>query len=149
MGQNRSTASQESSTDADDTGQAHRGGQEPTEPFAPLMHAYKAVKRPQSQHFLQGDRGADFHRFARARAPGTPRATLSRRFAALTGQSPMAYLTTWRMAVAARMLRDSDSTLRQIAQEVGYDSEFAFARTFKRTTGQAPGQYRKHAQATR
>ncbi len=83
-----------------------------------------------------------------ARATGTPRATLTRRFAALTGQSPMAYLTTWRMSLAARRLRDGDATVRQIAQEVGYDSEFAFARAFKRATGSAPGQYRKLAQAT-
>ncbi len=83
-----------------------------------------------------------------ARATRTPRATLTRRFAALTGQSPMAYLTAWRMSLAARKLRDSDATVRQIAQEVGYDSEFAFARAFKRATGSAPGQYRKLAQAT-
>jgi AraC-like DNA-binding protein len=84
-----------------------------------------------------------------ARATGTPRATLTRRFAALTGQSPMAYLTAWRMSLAARMLRDSDATLRQVAHQVAYDSEFAFARAFKRATGQAPGQYRKNAQAIR
>jgi AraC-like DNA-binding protein len=84
-----------------------------------------------------------------SRATGTPRATLTRRFAALTGQSPMAYVAAWRMAVAARMLREGDATLRQIAREVGYDSEFAFARAFKRTTGQAPGRYRTHAQTTR
>ena len=83
-----------------------------------------------------------------ARASGTPRATLTRRFAALTGQSPMAYLTAWRMSLAARRLRDGDTTLRQIAQEVGYDSEFAFARAFKRATGTAPGQYRKQARTT-
>jgi AraC-like DNA-binding protein len=82
-----------------------------------------------------------------ARAARTPRATLTRRFAALTGQSPIAYLTAWRMSVAARRLRDGDATLRQIAQETGYDSEFAFARAFKRATGSAPGQYRKLAQA--
>jgi len=80
-----------------------------------------------------------------ARKAGTPRATLTRRFAALTGQSPMAYLTAWRMTLAAQMLRDETSTLRQIAQRIGYDSEFAFARAFKRTTGAAPGQYRRHA----
>jgi AraC-like DNA-binding protein len=80
-----------------------------------------------------------------AGATGTPRATLTRHFAALTGQSPIAYLTAWRMAIAARMLREQRSTVRQIAQQVGYDSEFAFARAFKRATGQAPGQYRKEA----
>lgn len=82
-----------------------------------------------------------------ARAVGMPRATFSRRFAALTRQSPMAYVTAWRMALAARMLREEPATLRQVAQRVGYESEFAFARAFKRTTGQAPGQYRQHAQA--
>jgi AraC-like DNA-binding protein len=71
------------------------------------------------------------------------RATLTRRFGDLTGQSPMAYLTAWRMSLAARKLRDGDATVRQIAREMGYDSEFAFARAFKRATGSAPGQYRK------
>jgi AraC-like DNA-binding protein len=80
-----------------------------------------------------------------AQEAGMPRATFSRRFAALTGQSPMAYVATWRMALAARMLRDEPATLSQIAKRVGYESEFAFARAFKRTTGQAPGQYRKGA----
>jgi AraC-like DNA-binding protein len=83
-----------------------------------------------------------------ARATAAPRATLTRRFAALTGQSPMAYLTAWRMSLAARRLRDGDATVRQIAHEAGYDSEFAFARAFKRATGSAPGQYRKLAQIT-
>jgi AraC-like DNA-binding protein len=83
-----------------------------------------------------------------ARATRTPRATLTRRFAALTGQSPMAYLTAWRMCLAARRLRDGDATVRQIAREVGYDSEFAFARAFKRATGSAPGQHRKLAQTS-
>jgi transcriptional regulator GlxA family with amidase domain len=97
---------------------------------------------------MHADPGRSWNLDALADATRTPRATLTRRFAALTGQSPMAYLTDWRMAVAARLLRDTDSTLRVIAQQVGYDSEFAFARAFKRTTGQAPGQYRKHAQTT-
>jgi AraC-like DNA-binding protein len=82
-----------------------------------------------------------------ARATQTPRATLTRRFAALTGQSPIAYLTAWRMSLAARRLRDGHATVRQIAQETGYESEFAFARAFKRATGSAPGQYRQLAQA--
>jgi AraC-like DNA-binding protein len=60
----------------------------------------------------------------------------------------MAYLAAWRMSIAARGLRDGDATVRQIAHEVGYDSEFAFARAFKRATGSAPGQYRKLTQTT-
>jgi len=51
------------------------------------------------------------------------------------------------MSRAARRLRDGGATVRQIAKEIGYDSEFAFARAFKRATGSAPGQYRKLAQA--
>jgi AraC-like DNA-binding protein len=78
-----------------------------------------------------------------ALATRASRATLTRRFGDLTGQSPMAYLTAWRMSLAARRLRDGDATVRQIAREMGYDSEFAFARAFKRATGSAPGQYRK------
>lgn len=77
-----------------------------------------------------------------AQAVGSPRATFSRRFTALTGQSPMAYVTSWRMSVAAQLLREDREPLREIARRVGYDSEFAFARAFKRTVGQAPGRYR-------
>jgi AraC-like DNA-binding protein len=47
-----------------------------------------------------------------------------------------------RMCRAACQLRDGHDTVRQIAGQVGYDSEFAFARAFKRATGSAPGQYR-------
>jgi AraC-like DNA-binding protein len=77
-----------------------------------------------------------------ARAVGVPRATFSRRFVALTGQPPMAYVTAWRMTVAARLLREQAGPLREIARRVGYDSEFAFARAFKRAVGHPPGRYR-------
>ncbi|GIJ46011.1 AraC family transcriptional regulator [Virgisporangium aliadipatigenens] len=79
---------------------------------------------------------------ALARAVDCPRATFSRRFTALIGQPPMAYVTAWRMAVAARLLREERRPLREVAARVGYDSEFAFARAFKRTVGVAPGRYR-------
>jgi AraC-like DNA-binding protein len=77
-----------------------------------------------------------------ARAVGAPRATFSRRFTKLTGQAPMAYVTAWRMTVASRLLRDERHPLREIARQVGYDSEFAFARAFKRAVGHPPGRYR-------
>jgi AraC-like DNA-binding protein len=77
-----------------------------------------------------------------ARAVGAPRATFSRRFTTLTGQAPMTYVTAWRMTVASRLLRERRQPLREIAHRVGYDSEFAFARAFKRTVGHAPGRYR-------
>lgn len=78
-----------------------------------------------------------------ARAAGVPRATFTRRFTTLTGQPPMAYVTGWRMIIATRLLREDRRTpLREVARRVGYDSEFAFARAFKRITGNAPGRYR-------
>lgn len=78
-----------------------------------------------------------------ARAVNLPRATFSRRFRTLTGQAPMSYVIDWRMAMAARLLRDEHALVRDVADRVGYDSEFAFARAFKRAAGQAPGRYRR------
>jgi AraC-like DNA-binding protein len=77
-----------------------------------------------------------------ARAVGAHLTAFTRRFVRLTGQAPMTYLTSWRMSVASRLLREEHHPLREIARRVGYDSEFAFARAFKRTVGQAPGRYR-------
>ncbi|MGV9678935.1 AraC family transcriptional regulator [Nocardia sp. NPDC003482] len=74
---------------------------------------------------------------------GVSRATLGRRFAATVGEAPLAYLTRWRMLTAARLLRESDAGLAAVARRVGYASEFAFAKAFKREFGQAPGRYRR------
>jgi AraC-like DNA-binding protein len=59
----------------------------------------------------------------------------------------MAYVTMWRMAVAASLLHEGRTPLREVAPRVGYDSEFAFARTFKRVVGCAPGRYRAAAES--
>lgn len=77
------------------------------------------------------------------RRAGLSRAAFSRRFTQLVGQPPLTYLTWWRLGTAARMLRDSDATLSEIAGAVGYGSEFAFANAFKREYGTAPGRYRR------
>jgi AraC-like DNA-binding protein len=77
------------------------------------------------------------------REAGLSRAAFARRFLALVGQPPLAYLTWWRMTRAAQLLRDSSATVGAIAHEVGYTSEFAFARAFKRSLGTAPGAYRR------
>jgi AraC-like DNA-binding protein len=73
---------------------------------------------------------------------GLSRATLARRFTALTGQPPMAYLTWWRLTTAARLLLDTDLPLPSIAAKAGYGSPFAFSHAFKRQFGVAPGGYR-------
>ncbi|MFF7358433.1 MULTISPECIES: AraC family transcriptional regulator [Streptomyces] len=76
---------------------------------------------------------------------GLSRAAFARRFATLVGEPPLAYLTWWRMTTAGRLLRHDDLSLREIAGRVGYTSEFAFAKAFKREYGVAPGRYRRGA----
>ncbi|SNT31967.1 AraC-type DNA-binding protein [Asanoa hainanensis] len=76
---------------------------------------------------------------------GLSRAAFARRFTSLVGQPPLAYLTWWRMTLAARLLRDSDKPLPAIAHRTGYTSEFAFAKAFKREHGLPPGQYRQRS----
>lgn len=78
-----------------------------------------------------------------AAAVNLSRTTFARRFTALIGQSPMAYLTWWRLSTAARLLRHSEAPLAAVARRVGYTSEFAFANAFKREFGAAPGRFRR------
>ncbi|WP_326598436.1 AraC family transcriptional regulator [Streptomyces sp. NBC_01803] len=76
---------------------------------------------------------------------GLSRSVFAQRFTTLVGESPLAYLTWWRMTIAGRLLRESDAPLSTVAQTVGYSSEFAFAKAFKREYGLAPGRYRRGA----
>ena len=73
------------------------------------------------------------------------RATLARRFVEEVGEPPLAYLTRWRMDLAARRLREGDEPIDAIARAVGYRSEYAFNRAFTRHRGQPPGRYRRAA----
>ena len=77
------------------------------------------------------------------RQVGLSRSALHERFAELVGMPPMQYLTNWRMQRGAQLLREGDATVATISQEVGYDSEAAFARAFKRLVGQPPAAWRK------
>jgi AraC-like DNA-binding protein len=80
-----------------------------------------------------------------AAVSGLSRATLARLFPRVLGQSPMQYLTDWRMTLARDLLRtDDNATLAQIARHTGYASPFAFAAAFRRHHGQPPGQWRRH-----
>ncbi len=76
------------------------------------------------------------------------RATLSRRFPAVVGQTPGDYLTRWRMDLAALRLRDTNEALEDIAQAVGYTSVYAFSRAFRRVRGLPPARYRLTARQT-
>ncbi len=77
------------------------------------------------------------------RMVGLSRSSLHERFMALIGQPPMQYLTNWRMQLAAQLLRGGDATVASVALEVGYDSEAAFSRAFKRLVGMPPSAWRK------
>jgi len=74
---------------------------------------------------------------------GLSRSALHERFATLIGQAPMQYLANWRIQVGAALLRDTACTVAAVAQQVGYESEAAFARAFKRLVGQPPGTWRR------
>jgi len=82
-----------------------------------------------------------------AREVSVSRATLARRFTEKVGETPLGYLTRWRMDLAAQRLRDTDDTIAAISVAVGYRSEYAFARAFTRHRGLAPGRYRRKARA--
>jgi AraC family transcriptional activator of mtrCDE len=82
-----------------------------------------------------------------AREASLSRAAFARRFTENVGEAPLAYLTRWRMGVAARLLRTTKEPVAEIATRVGYESEFAFSRAFKRTRGVAPTLFRRSATA--
>lgn len=78
-----------------------------------------------------------------ARASGASRSALAERFTASVGVPPMQYLAQWRIQLAAGLLARSNAGIAAIAAEVGYDSEAAFNRAFKKAVGLAPGAWRR------
>jgi AraC-like DNA-binding protein len=84
-----------------------------------------------------------------ARESASSRSNVAKQFALLVGQPPMQYLTQWRMQVAANLLAQSGTKVAAIGAEVGYDSEAAFSRAFKKATGLAPGAWREARRTAR
>jgi AraC-like DNA-binding protein len=78
-----------------------------------------------------------------AAAVGCSRAVLARRFTELVGEPPIAFLTGWRLAPAADMLRGREDTIATVAHRVGYSTPFAFSSAFKRTYGFSPNEHRR------
>jgi AraC-like DNA-binding protein len=77
-----------------------------------------------------------------AHETGVSRAALARRFHDLVGEPPMAFLTTWRIALAADLLLEPGTTIGSVADQVGYGSSFALSTAFKRLRGISPQQHR-------
>ncbi len=78
-----------------------------------------------------------------AHRTGMSRSVLADRFVQLVGCPPMQYLTQWRMQIAARLLSDGTMKVAAVGREVGYASEAAFSRTFKRIAGTSPAGWRR------
>lgn len=76
---------------------------------------------------------------------GMSRAALAARFTHRVGHAPMEYLTLWRMQIAARLLADSCMKVAAVGHEVGYESEAAFSRAFKKVVGESPAAWRAGA----
>jgi AraC-like DNA-binding protein len=82
---------------------------------------------------------------ALGREAGLSRSALHERFVRFVGLPPMQYLTQWRLQLGAGLLRSGHATVASIAQEVGYESEAAFSRAFRRATGSPPAAWRRAA----
>ena len=82
-----------------------------------------------------------------AREVGQSRSAFAAAFTETLGQTPLAYLTSWRMTVAARLLRETTLGIAAVAHRVGYRNPYAFATAFRRVTGAPPGKERRRTRA--
>jgi AraC-like DNA-binding protein len=82
-----------------------------------------------------------------ARECGISRAALARRFQELVGEPPIAFLTSWRIALAADLLLEPGATIGSVAEQVGYGTPFALSAAFKRLRGISPREHRAAAKA--
>jgi AraC-like DNA-binding protein len=86
---------------------------------------------------------------ALANEVGISRSVLAQRFRRYLSQTPMAYLTHWRLQLGAQMLKSTSSSVAQVAAEVGYESEPSFNRAFKREFGLPPARFRNESKSIR
>ncbi|MFF7438724.1 cupin domain-containing protein [Streptomyces sp. NPDC008122] len=106
---------------------------------------YRAMGDPvvgRALRLLQNDPAHPWTVASLAAKSGVSRAALARRFTELVGEPPMAYLTGWRLALAADLLRETDATVESVARQVGYSGAFALSAAFKRVRGVSPQEHR-------
>jgi AraC-like DNA-binding protein len=106
----------------------------------------RAIRDPQMSFALRAMHEGIEKRWtvaALASSAGMSRSGFAARFKQVLGESPLEYLTRWRMYKATQLLREGDMKVAKVASLVGYESDGAFNKTFKRTIGVAPGAYRR------
>lgn len=96
---------------------------------------------------MHGEPAHDWTVESLAGVAGMSRSAFAARFKAVVGQTPLAYLTQWRMYCAARLLRHSDLAQAEVSRQVGYESMAAFNRVFRRETATTPGAFRRSLEA--
>ncbi|MDA0161009.1 AraC family transcriptional regulator [Solirubrobacter ginsenosidimutans] len=123
-----------------------------TQPGAHVPGWYAALDDPGAGPAVRAIHADPRHRWTvaelAARA-GLSRAAFAKRFTDVVGEPPLAYLTGWRMALAAQALRERGATVKAAAAEVGYTNEFAFATAFRRHYGEPPGRFRASREGRR
>ncbi|HVG58859.1 MAG TPA: AraC family transcriptional regulator [Hyalangium sp.] len=113
-------------------------------------HGLRALADPQigkALGFLHERPAAPWTVESLASAVGLSRSGFAARFHELVGEPPLEYLARWRMTKAAQLLRESQLSMMEVAERVGYQSEASFNRAFKRWEGVAPGAYRRDSRA--
>jgi AraC-like DNA-binding protein len=130
--------------------------------FVETMRRYMAELPPQQTGWLAGARDpgvgaalAHVHRAPEhpwtiaglAQKVGVSRSVLAERFRHYLGEPPMTYLSRWRLQLGARMLSSTSHSVARIAGDVGYESESAFNRAFKREFGAPPARFRTEAKS--
>ena len=111
-------------------------------------HGLRALADPQIARALaliHERPGAPWTVESLAAAVTLSRSGFAARFSALVGAAPLEYLTRWRMTNAAKLLRESDLAMIDVARRAGYQSEASFNRAFKRCEGMTPGTYRRRS----
>ena len=131
--------------------------------FVETLRTYIAHLPPEQTGWLAGARDSEvgktlalMHRnpahpwtiASLAREAGVSRSVLAERFRHYLSEPPMAYLTRWRLQLGAQMLASTSYSVAQIASEVGYESEAAFNRAFKREFETPPARFRTQARST-
>lgn len=94
---------------------------------------------------IHGEPGTDWTVESLARASGLSRSGFAARFTELVGEPPLQYLARWRMKKAAQELREQNTAIPLVAEHVGYLSEAAFNKAFKRLEGTTPAAYRRES----